>query len=193
MSILILIAQLFWFFLPAAAANMSPVFVQRVWPRLGTPIDFGKTFRGKPIFGSHKTWRGLIAGTIGGGLLFLLQWYTQSVVEVVTLWPFDASKEAVVEFGYAGVLPIWFGFGMGFCALLGDAIKSFFKRRVSVQPGKPWFPFDQIDFILGAALFSAIFIDFTPLMWVLMLTVGPVLHILINRIGFALKLKDVPW
>ena len=34
--------------------------------------------------------------------------------------------------------------------ILGDLVKSFWKRRVRVAPGRSWFPFDQIDYAVGA-------------------------------------------
>jgi CDP-diglyceride synthetase len=40
--------------------------------------------------------------------------------------------------------------------MTGDAVKSFFKRRLGITPGKSWFPFDQLDFVLGAILFVSI-------------------------------------
>ena len=56
----------FWFFLPAGIANMSPVLASRIsWLKSwDTPLDFGKSFRGKPIFGKNKTWRGIVFGTL---------------------------------------------------------------------------------------------------------------------------------
>ena len=45
------------FILPAYAANGAPVIFG-----CGIPIDLNKKFRGKPIFGKHKTIKGLISG-----------------------------------------------------------------------------------------------------------------------------------
>ena len=46
----------------------------------------------------------------------------------------------------------WLGLGLrfGIGAMAGDAVKSFFKRRADVPSGERWFPFDQIDFVVGA-------------------------------------------
>jgi CDP-2,3-bis-(O-geranylgeranyl)-sn-glycerol synthase len=33
--------------------------------------------------------------------------------------------------------------------MAGDAVKSFLKRRAGIRPGRPWIPFDQIDFVVG--------------------------------------------
>lgn len=123
------------FFLPAGLANMTPVVVNMV-PALAkfkTPLDFGKTWRGKRIFGTNKTWRGLVAGTIVGGVsAVIIGWLNPNV-----LGPYSQFL--------AGLL-------LGFGALTGDAIESFFKRQIGIAPGKTWFPFDQIDYIIGGLL-----------------------------------------
>ena len=33
---------------------------------LDKPVDFNKTLNGKPLLGSHKTWRGVVSGMIMG-------------------------------------------------------------------------------------------------------------------------------
>src|SRR2546426_8358818 len=59
------IPQALWFFLPAFVANpMAVVFGG------GTPIDFGRTLGDRErLFGDGKTWRGLLGGTVLGGVL----------------------------------------------------------------------------------------------------------------------------
>jgi CDP-2,3-bis-(O-geranylgeranyl)-sn-glycerol synthase len=98
-----------------------------------------------------------------------------------------------------------FGAALGFMALVGDAVKSYFKRRRKIARGGSWFPFDQLDFVafglLGAWLASpllpdgwvlhAIFLDWVVLATLVVLT--PALHLLVNRIGYWLGLKQVPW
>jgi CDP-diglyceride synthetase len=68
--------EIFWFFLPAGIANMSPVLANKI-PGINqwkTPLDFGKSWRGKRIFGNNKTWRGLIFGTLIASLVGLIQY-----------------------------------------------------------------------------------------------------------------------
>ena len=63
-----------WFFLPAGLANGAPVIANKV-PLINkwiTPLDFGKTWGGKRIFGSNKTWRGLVVGGLTGGVASLV-------------------------------------------------------------------------------------------------------------------------
>jgi CDP-2,3-bis-(O-geranylgeranyl)-sn-glycerol synthase len=53
-----------------------------------------------------------------------------------------------VDYAAEPILP---GLLMGIGAGPGDAVKSFFKRRLGICPGVPWLGFDQLDFFLGAA------------------------------------------
>lgn len=180
---LILFGQMFWFFLPAGFANMCPVLFKNSFKLLAIPIDEGKTFMGKPIFGAHKTWRGVVVATVGGGIFFLIQYWLAYQSPHMQSWaPFDITS-----------LPWWFGFGFGFAAILGDLGKSFFKRRISFKPGQTWFPFDQLDFAIGAALFAMLFVDFNWVMWLIIILAGPVFHILVNRVAYWTRLKDTPW
>jgi CDP-diglyceride synthetase len=115
-----------YFFLPAMVANIVPVFADRYnfFPSFNKPLDGNLNWRGKRILGDHKTVRGVVVGTITGALIGLLQGS-----------------------------PI-LGLGMGLGALWGDAIKSFIKRRLGIKPGTSWIPWDQIDFIIGASIFT---------------------------------------
>lgn len=179
----LLIPQLFYFFLPVALANMAPVLFQNIAPFLAKPLDGGRQLGGKPIFGSHKTWRGVISATLMGGAVFLLQVGVASWVPATASWaPFDIT-----------VLPLWFGFVFGFGAIAGDAIESFAKRRFGVAPGQRWFPFDQIDFLLGATITATFFVHISFAMWFWILSLGLIMHILVNRIGYWLKLEDTKW
>jgi len=77
--------------------------------------------------------------------------------------------------------------------LIGDSVKSFFKRRLGRKPGSAWFPFDQVDFILGACLFTWPFVGFGWEVFVILLVVTPVLHFVVNVIAYFIGLKKVWW
>lgn len=178
-----LIVGSLWFFFPIGMANMAPVLFRSLAKRLAIPIDGGRLFLGKPLFGSHKTWRGLLFGTLTGGLFFLMQ------VGVYAVFP---SVRAIAVFDYLNV-PIWTGLLLGFGAIFGDLIKSFLKRRISVKPGERWFPFDQIDYLLGGLLAMSIVYPLTWSVWVMVLLGGLILHMIVNNIGFALGMKETRW
>lgn len=56
----------------------------------------------------------------------------------------------------------WFGLTMGLAAMVGDAVKSFFKRRIGIAPGLPWIPADQLDFVFAGILVLSLWV---PLAW----------------------------
>ena len=175
-----------WFFWPAGLANSAPVFANKIpiLKRLGMPIDGGKSFRGKRIFGDHKTVRGFVAGVIVAVLVAGLQMLLYANIE----WIRTISGSV----DYSSPIVLLMGASMGFGALAGDAIKSFFKRQMSVPSGKSWFPFDQIDYIIGGLLLSVPFVDLKISEYIIISIVWFVIHPIATFIGWLLKLKDSP-
>lgn len=175
-----------WFFLPAGAANMVPILAAKMPGIAGwtTPLDFGKTFRGERIFGAHKTWRGLVSGIIAATIVLFLQ----QVLVTNVGWLADLTKQ--VNYADLPVLIMGPLFAIG--ALGGDAIKSFFKRRVGVAPGRSWFPFDQADYVLGAAIATAPFVTLTLWQFLWLLFIWTTASLVASYIGFLLHLKERP-
>lgn len=175
-----------WFFLPAGAANMIPIPVAAIpqLKRFDTPFDFGKTWRGKPIFGAHKTWRGLVAGIIFATIVLYLQ---QRLVAHST-WLQNWTDQ--VDYAQLPTLVLGPLFAVG--ALGGDAIESFFKRRVGIAPGHGWFPFDQTDYIIGAAIVSIPFVSLSALQYVALVFFWLVASLAASAIGYLLGLKERP-
>jgi CDP-2,3-bis-(O-geranylgeranyl)-sn-glycerol synthase len=173
------ILQIFYFFLPAYLANMSPVLVRPWFGLLALPIDGGRTFRGKPILGNHKTWRGLLAGVVAGIGGYEIQRFVYSAGMVKDL--------ALIDYAIHPFLP---GLLMGLGAGIGDSIKSFFKRRIDIQPGASWPVFDQLDFFIGAYLFVAPL--YTPPLWLTLSTLPVILlaNLASEAIGYWLGFKD---
>lgn len=175
-----------WFFAPVGIANASPVFANRVpiLQKLGMPIDGGRTFRGKRIFGDHKTLRGLLAGTLFGFLTTTLQMF------LFDNFSFFENISRSVD--YSSPVVLLMGAALGFGALAGDAIKSFFKRQFSVPSGQSWFPFDQIDYIVGAILISLPFVTLDIKDYLVIAIVWFLIHPAATIVGWLLKLKDSP-
>lgn len=190
-----------WLFLPAYLANMAPVFVAKLIPGWNAPIDGGRLAAdGRPILGPGKTWRGLVGGAVLAGFMALLMAALAPIMGIV-----PASDDFGRSLGASPSNIFLFGAAVGAMALLGDAVKSYFKRRRNIVRGGSWFPFDQLDFVVfglaGVFLFAwllppgwvaAAFVSD----WVVLATIvvgTPALHLLVNRIGYWLKLKDVPW
>lgn len=179
------VLEALYFFLPAYMANMAPVLVQRV-PIFDAAIDGGKSWRGERIFGAHKTFRGFFSGVIGAvGTILLQRALMQS--------EFFAANSLVPYHIFPLTTLLFLGFLMGAGALLGDLVKSFFKRRIGIEPGKPWTGFDQLDFVVGALVLSRLIFPL-PMLHVLIIAIlTPLLHLAVNGGAYTLGLKKVWW
>jgi CDP-2,3-bis-(O-geranylgeranyl)-sn-glycerol synthase len=166
------VAAAIWFIFPAYCANAAPVIFGG-----GQPMDFGRTFfDGKPFLGSHKTFRGFLAGIIVGTLVGLLQ----TILYEQFLFQYG------VQFQYT----IFLGFMLSLGALTGDLIESFIKRRLKRSPGSSLQIADQIDFILGAFLFSIPVLPPSLLAALIILLVTIPIHLITNLAAALLKMKN---
>ena len=166
------VAAAMWFIFPAYCANAAPVIFGG-----GHAIDFGKTFfDGKPFLGSHKTFRGFLAGLVVGTLVGLAQ----------TL----IFEHVLFEYGTQFRYTVFLGFVLSLGAVTGDLIESFIKRRLNRSPGKPLPIADQIDFILGAFLFSIPVSPPSLLSAVIILLVTIPIHLLTNLGAALLNMKN---
>ncbi len=186
MSFLFILASLY-FFLPAYFANMTPAVLAKrnFFNFLAKRVDFGKKFLGKEIFGAHKTWRGVIFGIIMGVLIVGLQRY---------LYQFPVFKELsslIFDYGQGNIF--LFGFLMSSGAVFGDLLFAFIKRRLNLEPGRRFFPFDQINYIIGAILFLTPFFKIDIKAWITLLILTPILHVLTTQIGFRFGLTKSKW
>jgi len=135
-------------------------------------MDFGKSFYdGKRIFGNNKTFRGFFFG-----------WAVGISVGLV---------EGLV-FGFQNY-PVSFSVLIPLGALLGDLTGAFIKRRIGIAPGGLLPIVDQIDFVIGAIVFS---IPLAIISWQLAITVlliTPPIHLFTNYLAYKMKLKRHPW
>lgn len=173
-----------WFFAPAGFANAAPVLANKI-PLINkwyTPMDFGKSYRGKRVLGDNKTWRGFCFGVLIATLTYFLQRYLYVQIDFI---------RDFISIDYS-TASIWLGFLLGVGALLGDAIESFIKRQFNVPSGEAWFPFDQIDYIIGGILLSSLIIALKPIQNITILMVWFGLHLVSSYVGYLLGLKDKP-
>ncbi|MFW6024908.1 MAG: CDP-2,3-bis-(O-geranylgeranyl)-sn-glycerol synthase [Candidatus Woesearchaeota archaeon] len=181
MDFIILLLKLLYFSLPIYFANMIPVIIKDI-KLLDTPVDLGKKLYGNYIFGRTKTIRGILFGTLGGIFILIIQ-------KLLYQYPYFSSISII---DYSKISVIILGFSMGFGAIFGDLVESFIKRRLNYPSGKSFFPYDQIDFILGAMFFTYFFLP-NLFYWGLIILVTPILHLGVNIIAYKLKLKNEPW
>ena len=94
-----------------------------------------------------------------------------------------------VAFGFPWLFAILTPLG----ALLGDLVGAFLKRRLNIAPGGLLPIVDQVDFVVGALLFSLplMVINWETAVTVLLIT--PPIHLFTNFLAYKLKLKKHPW
>ncbi len=149
---------------PSYVANAAPLVLGG-----GKPLDGDRNFiDGRPIFGSHKTMRGLLAGIVAGSLVGLGESLVDTRLAVAGL---------VISLG----------------AVLGDLLGAFVKRRLSITPGRPFPVLDQLDFVLGALILSYPFFPMSPLSILIVVLVTPPIHLGTNLGAYLLGLKKTYW
>lgn len=177
--ILFSLVSALWIMLPAYLPNSAAAVLGG-----GRPIDGGRTFRdGKRIFGDGKTWRGFSLGILAGILIGMVEIGVREYFGLLNLPDLTLPVVVILATG----------------ALLGDLAKSFFKRRLGKERGAEWLIADQYDFVIGAFVlllllqYEWVVATVTPLMifWIIIMT--PLLHRVVNIIGYLAGVKDVPW
>ena len=188
LDILIIISEGVWLIFPAYIANSSAVLFGH-----GTPVDFGRKMKdGRRIFGSGKTWYGLLGGTLAGVAFGFGQILGSSIQYPNHHWGYGPSPNAYI---IAVLIPLG--------ALLGDLLGSFIKRRSGLERGES-IPFlDIYDLFIGVIILLFVFeffwfydtfldgIRIIALITIIILT--PILHRLTNIIGYKLGKKKEPW
>src|SRR4051812_7505221 len=175
-----LLLEVLWFLPPGGMANLAPVLAAKLLPRWDAPLDGGRRLGRERILGDHKTIRGVVAGTVGAAAVFAAQ------RAVALRWPGVGAIDVMAA------APAWFGAALGLGALAGDAAKSFAKRRVGLAPGRPWPPFDQLDWMLGMLLVAAPLLAPEPRFIVAALTLALLLALVTKALGWAVRLNDRP-
>ena len=119
------ILQALYFFFPAYGANMTPVYAHELKLPLGYPVT-------TQYFGDRKTVRGIMAGIVAAlGVVF--------VQKMLFMQGYPFFQElSLLEYSTISIILYGLAFGLG--ALVGDLIKSFFKRRLEREPASPWVP-----------------------------------------------------
>jgi hypothetical protein len=155
---------------------------------LGRPIDGGKTFRGRRLFGSNKTYRGIIAVGLGTAAGLGIQ---------ATVFSHIISCRDLELINYAGINWLPLGFALGAAAMLSELPNSFVKRQMGIAPGAAgngaagilFYIIDQIDLLLGVWLVLSFVVEVTlaRVLWsavFLFLT-----HQLITIVGYSLGMR----
>ncbi|KON30792.1 hypothetical protein AC482_03030 [miscellaneous Crenarchaeota group-15 archaeon DG-45] len=152
-------AETIYMYIPAYIANAAPVICGG-----GSPLDGGRTWRGRPLLGSHKTVRGTLSGIAVGTAVGLLQ--------------FEPMRGLLMAVGAIG----------------GDLIIAFAKRRLGLRPGAPFPVADQLGFIVAALALASLVPPRPTWDRVVAIIIATVpIHIITNIFAWLLKLKGNPW
>ena len=177
-----IILQAFYFMLPAYFANMAPVIFKKSFKELAVPLDMNQKIDKKPILGRNKTVRGLIFGII----LAMFIAFIQSLLLDISFFANISVADYKSQWYVLGLL-------MGFGAIVGDSAESFVKRRLDIKSGKPFIPWDQLDFVIGALLFTFFIAKPTLTLISTILVLSFILHITVNHLAFYLKIRNEKW
>ena len=185
LEIIQFILSCFYFFGPAYWANMTPPLVRNI-PGLhffDVPVDFGRKIGNARIFGGHKTWRGVIAASIVGILLVLLQRW---------LFQFRWIKEfSLIDYSAVNIWLLAILMVLG--VVLGDLVAAFIKRRLHLEPGAPFVPWDQTNYVFGCFVTVEPYLKLDLDVWITLFFMTFFLHLLFNRLGYDLGLHKAKW
>ena len=150
-------------------------------PRTAKPIDGGRTFHGRPLFGVNKTWRGVFVMTVGtalGAALFL---------------PLAPPMTQPPSVGWAGL-----GAAMGLGYVVAELPNSFAKRRIGIPPGGEdnrgivGYLMDQSDSVVGVVLAFALVARPSVADILVLLLCGTLVHIGFDALLHVIGVKGTP-
>lgn len=152
------------------------------------PIDGGRMFRGRRLFGFNKTYRGVIAVGLGTAAGFGIQ-------AIVLHQIISIRNVELIDYSSLSWFPL--GFAIGVAAMLSELPNSFIKRRLGVAPGTTasgmvgvlFYILDQVDLLLGVWLVLSFAVEVTlaRILWsVVFLFLA---HQIITLAGYALGMR----
>jgi hypothetical protein len=147
MQMLLLAAEFLYLYAPLLlSAAISGIVMRQNWLSFARrPLDAGRSFRGRRIFGDSKTWRGVLVAVVGCVLGVAIQKHLVGT---------RASSIARVDYAHVSVVGL--GLVMGVTAMLGELPNSFSKRRMNIPPGETaqgwravlFYVWDQVDLLM---------------------------------------------
>ncbi len=148
------------------AANGLPIIARNLFQeKFDYPIDFGfKLPDHHPVFGTSKTWRGIIASMIGTGLLAYLMGFPKIVVTRFALY-----------------------------AMLGDLSSSFIKRRMGLPESSKTRGLDVIPESLLPLVMLHSYLHINMLELVLITGIFVFVEITLSPILYRLHIRKRPY
>jgi hypothetical protein len=178
-----------WVFLPLLGATVAhaPVLRFDLLTGLKRPIDGGRTFRGRRLFGENKTWRGaacMSAGVFG------------AAVALHRSPRYRARLPAELR----DLHPAVFGAALAAGTVGGELPNSFLKRQLDIAPGSQRRSplgvavsvFDQGDFVPGIWLTLRPFWAMSTRQALDAFATVAAVHYVVNVVGYAMGARKVP-
>ena len=169
-----------------AGAVHAPVLRFNLLVRLAVPLDFGRMLGGRPLFGTNKTWRGVVIMSTTSTAVALAQ---------VELYGYEPFRE-VSLLDYSQPNALMLGPALGLAYSLAELPNSFAKRRLGIPPGgiarrraRVQHAVDQADSAVGGTLALIPFVGFRAATLLVVFTVGFVLHVVMDRVFFLVGAK----
>ena len=178
-----------WMITPVLVAGLGQVVVLKtgLLPGLAVPLDRGLHWRGKPVLGPRKTWRGVIVMTTLSALVASAQARAARRSE---------RARAFSPFDYERINPWLLGFALGLGYCLAELPNSFVKRRLDIAPADTADRFarlqylvDQSDSVVGCLVALRIFYKPSWLETGLAFATGVALHVGVDQLMHAVGVK----
>lgn len=172
---------------PVTLAGLGHVAVLKwkLFGRLAVSLDAGREWRGQPILGANKTWRGVMV-MVSLGALFT---GVQSAVERRMRRDPCLTLEYRVNPWLAGGL-----MGLGYC--LGEIPNSLVKRRLGILPGARHtragsfqYLVDQVDSVAACLLVLRMLSRPRPWELSAALLMGTAIHICVDALLYLSGIK----
>jgi hypothetical protein len=175
-----------------AAAGVAHVAWMRTQfsRRFSVPLDGGASWRGRRVFGNHKTIRGFMALVPATGIAFAA---------------LGAARDVLPPWLASGVwaLPpselFWVGVWAGFWFMAGELPNSFLKRRWAIAPGalpasglqrSACAVIDRVDSIAAMLIALSIVVPVSWITAILALVFGPAVHLAFSALLWLAHVKE---
>jgi CDP-archaeol synthase len=179
-----------WLILPVIAGGLAHVAVLKANALgfLARPIDAGARWRGRPLFGENKSWRGFVVMTgatavASGSQATLARWNRWKSA-------LQASQGARINPWAAGAIS-----GVSYC--LAELPNSFLKRRLRIEPGgqatkrgRLQYLIDQGDSVVGCLVSLRLVYRAAADELLMAAALGMAVHIGIEQLIYAIGVKS---
>jgi CDP-2,3-bis-(O-geranylgeranyl)-sn-glycerol synthase len=161
----------------AGIAHVAVITLDLV-PALARPIDADRRWRGRPLLGGNKTWRGFVVMPAATAVTVAAQ---QAIAR-------RSPRLAALAPLHSGAPPWIMGATCGAAYVLAELPNSFLKRRLGVAPGGSasrariaQYVVDQIDSVIGCAVAIRLFYRIDTADAAASAAIGAVFHVAVER------------